>query len=71
MGNAAKSHLKHLSKEAALKYSQELSLIGLMVQVEAILNSRPITPLSSDPNNLNAFTPRHFFGEPNHGLSQA
>ncbi|GFV04076.1 integrase catalytic domain-containing protein [Trichonephila clavipes] len=32
----------------------------IMIQVEGILNSRPLTPLSSDADNFNVFTPGHF-----------
>jgi len=35
------------------------SLMTLMCQVEAIMNSRPITPVSDDPSDCEALTPNH------------
>ena len=35
-------------------------LTTLLYQIEACLNSRPITQLSTDPKELNALTPGHF-----------
>lgn len=41
------------------------NFITILTQIEAILNSRPIHPLSDDPGDMQALTPGHFIiGEP-------
>ena len=52
-----KYHLKRVVGEATLTY-EELST--LVYQIESCLNSRPLTPLSNDVNELQALTPGHF-----------
>lgn len=54
---SAKHHLKRVAGNVSLKYDEFQTLI---CQVEAILNSRPLVPVSSDPNDLSALTPGHF-----------
>ncbi|XP_061713360.1 uncharacterized protein LOC133522150 [Cydia pomonella] len=54
---SAKFHLKRILGNTHLTF-EELS--SLFSQVEAILNSRPLCPLSSSPNNFYPLTPGHF-----------
>ena len=52
-----KHHLLRVVGNALLTYEEFSTLI---TEIEAILNSRPLTPLSSDPNDLSILTPGHF-----------
>jgi len=58
--SAVKSTKTHLVKctKGALFTFEELST--LLCQVEAVLNSRPMTSLSTDPLDYSALTPAHF-----------
>ncbi|XP_025192036.1 uncharacterized protein LOC112592240 [Melanaphis sacchari] len=54
---SVKGHLRKTLGNAMLIYEE---LYTVLVRIEACLNSRPITPLSSDPTDLRALTPGHF-----------
>ncbi|XP_071581395.1 uncharacterized protein [Temnothorax nylanderi] len=54
---AAKRHLIKVTKDSHLKYEE---LETLLIQIEAILNSRPLTPISSDSDDFIFLTPGHF-----------
>jgi hypothetical protein len=54
---SAKHHLTRVVRGMTLTLSE---LQTLLCQIEGCLNSRPLAPMSSDPNDLEPITPAHF-----------
>ncbi|XP_044760280.1 uncharacterized protein LOC123317737 [Coccinella septempunctata] len=54
---STKHHLKRIMGDSQLRY-EDFSTI--LCQIESILNSRPLTPLSSSPDDMSPLTPAHF-----------
>lgn len=54
---SSKSHLKRDIGETILTF---VGFYNVLVQIDAVLNSRPLSPLSSVPTDLLPLTPAHF-----------
>jgi hypothetical protein len=54
---AFKYHFKRVAGNSKFTYEELLTLVN---QIEAVLNSRPLTPLSSEIEDLEVLTPAHF-----------
>jgi len=56
-----KTHLRKLIADESYTYEEFETII---IFIEGILNSRPLTPVSDDPLDLEALTPAHFLTGP-------
>lgn len=54
---SVKTHLKKILGNTSLNYED---FSTLLIQIEAVLNSRPLSPLSADPLDTAPLTPGHF-----------
>lgn len=55
-----KSFKSHFKKTIGLRTLHIDEMQTALAQIEAVLNSRPMTPVSSDPSDFEALTPGHF-----------
>ena len=54
-----KSFKTHLKKTIGISKLTIQEFLTLTIEIKAVLNSRPITLMSSDSTDLNPVTPRH------------
>lgn len=59
---SVKSHIVKIIQNTKLTYEE---LTTLVIQIEGVLNSRPLSPITDNPDDYSALTPSHFLiGEP-------
>ena len=65
---STKNHLIRVAKNIHFTYEQFTTVLS---QIEGVLNSRPLVPLTNDPNDFEVLTPGHFLiGRPMNALPQ-
>ncbi|XP_055528038.1 uncharacterized protein LOC129720575 [Wyeomyia smithii] len=57
---AVKVAKKHLHRQLGSSRVSFENLSTILAQIKALMNSRPLLPMSDDPNDLAALTPAHF-----------
>lgn len=57
---AVKSMKHHLKRVVGARMLEHRQFRTLLCSIEAVLNSRPLTPLTDDPEDVQALTPGHF-----------
>ncbi|KXJ83155.1 hypothetical protein RP20_CCG008086 [Aedes albopictus] len=57
---AVKVAKKHLYRQLGSSRLSFEDMCTILMQIEAIMNSRPLLPMTEDPNDLAALTPAHF-----------
>ncbi|XP_058817379.1 uncharacterized protein LOC131680685 [Topomyia yanbarensis] len=66
---AVKVAKKHLFRQLGSSRLSFEEMCTILTQIEAIMNSRPLLPMTEDPNDLAALTPAHFLiGSSMHAL---